>query len=90
MQSITEADFSDKAFPFGTCRWIDIGTVRVLASRISYVGELGWELYVPFEQGARLWDMVWEAGQKFGIAPVGIGVYGTDRASGKRLSLLRQ
>jgi glycine cleavage system aminomethyltransferase T len=51
--------------------------VNVLASRISYVGELGWELYVSFEQGAKLWDMVWEAGQKFGIVPVGIGVYGT-------------
>ncbi|MBI4671198.1 MAG: FAD-dependent oxidoreductase [Chloroflexi bacterium] len=75
LQSITEADFSDKAFPFATCQWVDFGTVNVLASRISYVGELGWELYVPFEQGARLWDMVREAGQKFGIAPVGIGVY---------------
>lgn len=77
LQSITEANLSDKAFPFGTCQWIEIGTVRVLASRMSYVGELGWELYVPFEQGARLWDMVWEAGQKFGVVPVGIGVYAT-------------
>ncbi len=51
--------------------------MRVLASRISYVGELGWELYVPFEQGARLWDPVWEAGQPFGWSPVGIGVYAT-------------
>jgi glycine cleavage system aminomethyltransferase T len=41
------------------------------------VGELGWELYVPFEQGQALWDTVWEAGQAFGIAPVGIGVYAT-------------
>jgi glycine cleavage system aminomethyltransferase T len=40
------------------------------------VGELGWEIYVPFEQGGRLWDTLWEAGQKFGVAPVGIGVYG--------------
>lgn len=77
LQSITEADFSNDAFPFATCKWVDFGTVHVLASRISYVGELGWELYVPFEQGARLWDMVYEAGQKFGIVPVGIGVYGT-------------
>jgi glycine cleavage system aminomethyltransferase T len=49
----------------------------VLASRISYVGELGWELYAPMEQGAALWDTVWEAGQPFGIVPAGIGVYGT-------------
>jgi glycine cleavage system aminomethyltransferase T/glycine/D-amino acid oxidase-like deaminating enzyme len=75
VQSLTETDFSNDAFPFGTCKWVDFGTVHALASRISYVGELGWELYVPFEQGARLWDMVYDAGQKFGIVPVGIGVY---------------
>jgi glycine cleavage system aminomethyltransferase T len=77
LQAIGETDFSNEAFPFGTCKYVDFGTVNVLASRISYVGELGWELYVSFEQGAKLWDMVWEAGQKFGIVPVGIGVYGT-------------
>jgi glycine cleavage system aminomethyltransferase T/glycine/D-amino acid oxidase-like deaminating enzyme len=77
LASISDADLSNEGFPFGTCRPIDLGPVRVLASRISYVGELGWELYVPFEQGARLWDAVWEAGQPFGVAPVGIGVYGT-------------
>ena len=49
----------------------------MLASRISYVGDLGWELYVPMEQGARLWDIVAEAGQPHGIVPAGIGVYGT-------------
>jgi len=49
----------------------------VLASRISYVGELGWELYVPMEQGARLWDALWAAGTPHGLVPVGIGVYGT-------------
>ena len=49
----------------------------MLASRISYVGELGWELYVPIEQGAKLWDLVWEAGEPHGIVPAGIGVYGT-------------
>ena len=77
LRSITDADVSNEGFPFGTCRFIDVGPVRVLASRISYVGELGWELYVPFEQGPRLWDAVWEAGQPFQISPVGIGVYGT-------------
>jgi len=49
----------------------------VLASRISYVGELGWELHAPIEQGARLWDTLWEAGQPHGLGPAGIGVYGT-------------
>ena len=49
----------------------------MLASRISYVGELGWELYVPIESGARLWDALLEAGRPHGAVPVGIGVYGT-------------
>ncbi|MGH2593423.1 MAG: GcvT family protein, partial [Anaerolineae bacterium] len=78
LRSCTEADMSNTGFPFATCRWVDFGPVRALASRISYVGELGWEIHVPFEQGARLWDMLWEAGhaERFGMAPVGIGVYG--------------
>ena len=49
----------------------------MLASRISYVGDLGWELYVPIEQGARLWDVLWEAGAPHSLTACGIGVYGT-------------
>jgi glycine cleavage system aminomethyltransferase T/glycine/D-amino acid oxidase-like deaminating enzyme len=75
MQAVTEEDLSNDGFPFATCRWITAGTLRVLASRISYVGELGWELYVPMEQGERLWDEVWEAGRELGAIPVGLGVY---------------
>jgi glycine cleavage system aminomethyltransferase T len=44
--------------------------------RISYVGELGWEIYTPTEHGLKLWDTIWEAGQEFGLVPAGIGVYG--------------
>jgi glycine cleavage system aminomethyltransferase T/glycine/D-amino acid oxidase-like deaminating enzyme len=77
LASLTSDDVSHAGFPFGTCRMIELGSLRVLASRISYVGELGWELYVPFEQGAKLWHLVWEAGQPHGVAPAGIGVYGT-------------
>ena len=73
----TGDDVSHEGFPFATCRTIEVGPLRVLASRISYVGDLGWELYVPIEQGARLWDMVWEAGEPHGVVPAGIGVYGT-------------
>jgi glycine cleavage system aminomethyltransferase T len=68
---------SHEGFPFVRCREIEIGPVRVLASRISYVGELGWELYAPMEQGAALWDILWEAGRPHGAVPAGIGVYGT-------------
>ncbi len=77
LESITSADVSHDGFPFARCRTIEIGPLEVLASRISYVGDLGWELYVPIEQGARLWDIVAEAGAPHGIVPCGIGVYGT-------------
>jgi glycine cleavage system aminomethyltransferase T/glycine/D-amino acid oxidase-like deaminating enzyme len=77
LASLTRDDVSHEGFRFGTCRTIELDTLRVLASRISYVGDLGWELYAPIEQGAKLWDMVWEAGRPHGLAPVGIGVYGT-------------
>ena len=77
LASTSSDDVSHEGFPFATCRTIEMGSLRVLASRISYVGDLGWELYVPIEQGARLWDMVWEAGQPHGVVPAGIGVYGT-------------
>jgi glycine cleavage system aminomethyltransferase T/glycine/D-amino acid oxidase-like deaminating enzyme len=77
LQSVTGADLSSGGFPFATCRPVDIGGAAVLASRISYVGELGWELYVPMEQGARVWDAIWAAGQPHGLVPAGIGVYGT-------------
>ena len=77
LRSVTADDVSDQAFPFGSCREIEIAGLTVLASRISYVGELGWELYVPMEQGGRLWDALWAAGTPHGLVPVGIGVYGT-------------
>nr|MBA2773019.1 FAD-dependent oxidoreductase [Nocardioidaceae bacterium] len=74
---LTRDDISHEAFGFGTCREIETDSLSVLASRISYVGELGWELYVPMEQGARLWSMLHDAGAAHGAVPVGIGVYGT-------------
>ncbi len=77
LASTTSADVSHEGFPFGTCRTIEIGSQLVLASRISYVGDLGWELYVPIEQGARLWDVLWEAGLPHELTACGIGVYGT-------------
>ncbi|TME95972.1 MAG: FAD-dependent oxidoreductase [Chloroflexi bacterium] len=77
LSAATAHDVSNDGFKFGTCHSIDVGTVRVLASRISYVGDLGWELYVPMEQGLLLWDSLWEAGRPHGLAACGIGVYGT-------------
>ncbi len=92
--SVTEDDVSNEGFGFARCRPITIGPVRALASRISYVGELGWEIYVPMEQGARVWDLLWEAGQPHGMVPVGIGAYAVTgrlekgyRAHGNELDL---
>ena len=92
--SVTSDDVSDAGFPFGTCRTVDMGPIRTLASRISYVGELGWEIYAPMEEGLRLWDLLFGAGQAHGIVPVGIGVYATTgrlekgyRAHGNELEL---
>ncbi len=75
--SLTAADLRPDAFRFGTCQQIELDSLLVLASRISYVGEFGWELYAPMEEGAKLWDLLLRAGQTLGAVPVGIGVYGT-------------
>jgi glycine cleavage system aminomethyltransferase T/glycine/D-amino acid oxidase-like deaminating enzyme len=77
LREVTGDDVSHEGFPFATAREIELGGTTVLASRISYVGELGWELYAPIELGVRVWDTLWAAGQPFGLVPVGIGVYGT-------------
>jgi glycine cleavage system aminomethyltransferase T len=69
------ADISHAGFPFLSTKTVEIDGVRALASRISYVGELGWEIYVPIEQGLRVWDALWEAGKPHGMVPVGIGTY---------------
>ncbi len=75
LASVTDADVSHAGFPFATCRVVEIDGVRVLASRISYVGELGWELYMPIEEGLRVWDTLSEAGRAHGMVTFGIGVY---------------
>jgi glycine cleavage system aminomethyltransferase T/glycine/D-amino acid oxidase-like deaminating enzyme len=75
LTSVTAADVSHAGFPFLSTRTVDIDGVRTLASRISYVGELGWEIYVPMEQGLRVWDAIWAAGQAHGLVAAGIGTY---------------
>jgi glycine cleavage system aminomethyltransferase T len=94
LAAVTDADVSHAAFPFLTTKRADINGVRTLASRISYVGELGWEIYVPIEEGLRVWDALWEAGQPHGLVPVGIGTYAVTarlekgyRAHGNELEL---
>lgn len=77
LAAITDDDVTDTAFPFATARTVHVGSIPVLALRLSYVGELGWELHTATEHGLRLWDAVAAAGAPHGIVPAGIGVYGT-------------
>jgi glycine cleavage system aminomethyltransferase T/glycine/D-amino acid oxidase-like deaminating enzyme len=72
MQSITSADLSNDAFPFRTAREIDVGFARVLCVRITYLGELGYELYIPTEQAAHVYDRLALAGQKVGLHHAGL------------------
>jgi 4-methylaminobutanoate oxidase (formaldehyde-forming) len=68
---LTTDDVSDEGFPFLTARPITIGRVPVLALRVTYVGELGWELYAHTEFGLALWDTLVEAGEPHGLTPAG-------------------
>jgi 4-methylaminobutanoate oxidase (formaldehyde-forming) len=71
LEPLTIDDLSNDAFPFFTARPITVGRVPVLALRVTYVGELGWELYAPTEFGPTLWDTVMEAGRPHGLTPAG-------------------
>jgi glycine cleavage system aminomethyltransferase T/glycine/D-amino acid oxidase-like deaminating enzyme len=77
LSSVTADDVSHEGLPFATFKTIEVDSLEVIASRISYVGDLGWELYVPLEQGAKLWDVIAEAGSAHGAVPIGAGVYGS-------------
>ena len=67
----TTADLADASFPYMTCRDIEVGDVPVRALRVTYTGELGWELYCPSEFGAALWRTLWEAGEGHGLVAGG-------------------
>ncbi|WP_255190565.1 GcvT family protein [Natronobeatus ordinarius] len=77
VDSVTEEDVSHEAFPPYTAQKLTVGEVDAWAMRLSYVGELGWEIYAPAAKGGRLWDTIAEAGAEYDIRPVGMGVYGT-------------
>jgi glycine cleavage system aminomethyltransferase T/glycine/D-amino acid oxidase-like deaminating enzyme len=79
IRRVSGADFGNVAFPYFSARTIEIGEVPVTALRVSYVGELGWELYVPVEFGARVWDLLWDAGQSEGIIAAGRAAFDTLR-----------
>jgi glycine cleavage system T protein len=72
LQSLTPDDLSNENFPFAHSREIELGMSLVRASRITYVGELGWELYVPTEFAAHIFEVIMEAGSEFGLMPAGL------------------
>ncbi|MFZ5676529.1 MAG: GcvT family protein [Pseudomonadota bacterium] len=67
LKALSPADFSNEAFPFGTSREIDLGYARVRASRVTFVGELGWEIYMPAEFATHVYDRLAEAGAPLGL-----------------------
>jgi len=71
LQQVSENDFSNAAFPYLTAQQVTIGDIPALALRVTYVGELGWEIYAPVEYGLKLWDTLWRAGQALGIIAAG-------------------
>jgi len=72
LQKVTSVDMSNDAFPFRAAREIDIGFARVLCQRITYLGELGYELYIPAEQAVHVYDLVVEAGKDLGLRHAGL------------------
>jgi heterotetrameric sarcosine oxidase gamma subunit len=79
LQKTTSQDLSNAAFPFRAAREIDIGFARVLCVRMTYVGELGYELYIPAEQATHVYDRVVEAGHEFGLVHAGLKALGSLR-----------
>ena len=71
LASVTRADLSNAAFPFGTWREIDLAGAPVRALRVTYVGELGWELHIPVECALAVYERLMEAGREQGIANAG-------------------
>ena len=72
LQTVTGADLENENFPFGTAREIELGCGQALACRVSYVGELGWELYVASDFACHVFDTLFEAGQSFGLVLAGM------------------
>ncbi|MFF8659401.1 GcvT family protein [Streptomyces huasconensis] len=79
VQPLTRDDFSHEAFGYFKAKETHIGHVPVTAMRLSYVGELGWELYTTADLGLRLWDTLWEAGRAHGVIAAGRSAFNSLR-----------
>jgi glycine cleavage system aminomethyltransferase T len=71
LQPLTTTDLANEAFPYMTAQELSVGRVPCIALRVTYVGELGWELYCPVELGLALWDTLWSAGAPHGLVAGG-------------------
>ena len=71
LEKVSSADFSNSSFPFSTSQEIELGYAKVIANRLTYVGELGWELHIPTEFSQHVFDTIWEAGISLGINAAG-------------------
>ncbi len=80
LQKLSPADFSNEAFPFGTAREIEIGYATALALRVTFVGELGWELYVPTEFVGQIFDLLVAEGEPLGLRLAGYHALDTLRS----------
>ena len=79
LASLTDGDVSNDAFRYFQGRELWVGNVPVTALRLSYVGELGWELYTTADLGTKLWDTLWAAGQEHGLIAAGRSAFGSLR-----------
>ena len=79
LQRCTDEDVTNDDFPYFRARQMYVGEVPVIALRVSYVGELGWELWTPTEYGKRLWETLWEAGKGLDVRPMGGGALSSMR-----------
>ena len=75
LQKVTTGNVSNNTFPYFTAQWLTIGLAPTLALRISYAGELGWELHFPIDMALPVWDTLWQAGQAFGMIAAGMGAF---------------
>jgi 4-methylaminobutanoate oxidase (formaldehyde-forming) len=72
LEKVLRIDMSNEAFPFGSWQEVEIGSAVGRAFRISFVGELGWELYIPVDQARHAFDYLWQQGEAFNLVPAGL------------------
>ena len=71
LSSISDTNFDNISFPFGTSKEIDLGYAKIIANRLTYIGELGWELHIPTEFSQHVFDEIWRVGGNYGLKPAG-------------------